>query len=124
MRLLPLITRDPSSGGELIVTRLESLDSGVVIQGHFSLGWIGRLTPEQIDLVGVLLKNRNNLQKVANELGVAYNTARSRLDGIVAALGGDGAGAGAGDGATQEVIGKLESGELSFDDALKALKGD
>jgi len=46
--LNPLITRDPVNGGELIVTRLESPESGVVIKGAFSIGWIGRLTPEQL----------------------------------------------------------------------------
>ncbi len=43
-----LITRDPVSGGELIVTRLECPDSGIVIEGQFSLGWIGRLSREQL----------------------------------------------------------------------------
>ena len=42
-----LITKDPVSGGELIVTRLECPDSGIVIEGQFSLGWIGRLSREQ-----------------------------------------------------------------------------
>src|SRR5215813_7475888 len=54
--LPPLITRDPVSGGELIVTRLESPRSGVVIEGAFSLGWIGRLTPEQLEFAGLLVR--------------------------------------------------------------------
>ena len=86
--LHPLITRDPVSGGELIVTRLECPASGIVIEGRFSLGWIGRLTVEQLEFAGLLVRHRGNVQKVAAELGVAYNTARNRLDDIVAALGG------------------------------------
>src|SRR5579875_2377843 len=85
--LNPLITHDPVSGGELIVTRLESPDSGIVILGRFSLGWMGRLTPEQLEFVGLLVRNRGNVQRLAAEIGVAYNTARSRLDDIVASLG-------------------------------------
>ncbi len=54
----PIITRDPISGNELIVTRLESPQSGIVIEGQFSLGWIGRLTREQLDFVELLVKNR------------------------------------------------------------------
>src|SRR5262245_50911822 len=87
MPLYPLITRDPVSGGELIVTRLESPQSGLVIEGAFSLGWIGRLTPEQLEFVGHLVRNRGNVQKVAADLAIAYNTARSRLDDVVAAMG-------------------------------------
>src|ERR671933_2112158 len=83
-----LLTKDPVTGRPLIVTRLESPESGIVIEGDFSLGWISRLAPEQLDFVGLLLTNRANVQKVASDLGVAYNTARARLDEIVAALGG------------------------------------
>src|SRR5919108_5375026 len=86
--LHPLPTRDPVSGGELIVTRLECPASGIVIEGRFSPGWIGRLTIEQLEFAGLLVRHRGNVQKVAAELGVAYNTARNRLDDIVAALGG------------------------------------
>ncbi|HEX4214344.1 MAG TPA: DUF2089 domain-containing protein [Candidatus Dormibacteraeota bacterium] len=85
--LLPLPTRDPFGDGELIVTRLES-QTGVRIEGHFSLGWIARLTPEQLEFAGLLLRHRTNLQKLAAELQIGYNTARSRLDEVVAALDG------------------------------------
>src|SRR5437660_6650464 len=84
----PIITRDPVSGNELIVTRLECPQSGIVIEGQFSLGWVGRLTREQMDFVELLVKNRGNIQRMAAELDIAYNTARSRLDEIVTALGG------------------------------------
>src|SRR2546425_9015399 len=82
----PLITRDPVTGGELIVTRLECPESGIVIEGKFSLGWMARLDPEQLAFVGLLVKHRGNIQKLAVELNVAYNTARNHLDDIVDAL--------------------------------------
>ncbi len=62
--MYPLLTRDPITGGELIVTRLESPDSGIVIEGRFSLGWIGRLSPEQLTFVELLVKNRGNIQRL------------------------------------------------------------
>ena len=127
MALVPLITRDPVSGDELIVTRLESPRTGLVITGTFSLGWIGRLTPEQLDFVGLLLRSRNNLQKVANDLGVAYNTARSRLDEVVAALGGGVSEPDPNEHAKRDVLDKLAAREVGFDEAmaqLKALKGE
>jgi hypothetical protein len=119
-RLLPLITRDPSTGGEMIVTRLEGVESGVVIEGRFDLGWIGRLTREQLDFVGLLLKYRTNLQKLADELGIAYNTVRSRLDEVVEALGAQSEPMPRVD--AKAVIDRLASGELSVDEALAALR--
>jgi hypothetical protein len=117
----PIITRDPVSGNELIVTRLESPQSGIVIEGQFSLGWIGRLTREQLDFVELLVKNRGNIQKLAQDLDIAYNTARSRLDEIVTALGG----APEGDGRANRriVLDRLAAKEISVEEAMQMLKG-
>jgi hypothetical protein len=118
--LHPLITRDPVSGGELIVTRLECPESGIVIEGRFSLGWIGRLTIEQLEFAGLLVRHRGNVQKVAAELGVAYNTARNRLDDIVAALGGPTEGEERPD--RLEALNRLAAGEIDFAEAMRLLK--
>jgi hypothetical protein len=117
----PLITRDPVSGSELIVTRLESPQSGIVIEGRFSLGWIGRLTREQLDFVELLVKNRGNIQKLAADLDIAYNTARSRLDEIVTALGGAPEGNNRVD--RRLVLDRLAAKEISIEEALRQLKG-
>lgn len=125
--LLPLITRDPVSGGELVVTRLESPRSGLVIEGAFSLGWIGRLTPEQLEFVGRLVRSRGNVQKVAADLNIAYNTARNRLDDIVAAVEAPQQDARV-DQEEEErerrmaVLRRLSMGEIEFDDALRLLE--
>jgi hypothetical protein len=57
----------------------------------FTLGWMGRLTPDQLEFVGQLVRHRGNLQKLAAELQIAYNTARNRMDEIVTALEGSSA---------------------------------
>ena len=119
--MYPIITRDPVSGNELIVTRLECPQSGVVIEGQFSLGWIGRLTREQLDFVELLVKNRGNIQKLAAEMDIAYNTARSRLDEIVTALGG----APESDGRVdrRHVLDRLAAKEIGVEEAMRLLKG-
>ena len=111
------------TGGELIVTRLEGPESGVVIEGEFTLGWIGRPSPEQLDFVGALLRNRGNVQRLAAELNVSYNTARNRLDDIVTALGGT-AEQEPGGPERSEVLQRLSAGEISFDEAIAQLKGE
>jgi hypothetical protein len=105
----------------LIVTRLESPQSGIVIEGQFSLGWIGRLSREQLDFVELLVKNRGNIQKLAADLDIAYNTARSRLDEIVTALGGTPESNGRVD--RRLILDRLAAKEISIEDALRQLKG-
>ncbi|NWG22277.1 MAG: DUF2089 domain-containing protein [Chloroflexi bacterium] len=83
----PVITSCPVCGESLTVTRLECGTCHTAIEGHFSLGRLGRLSREQLDFVELLVKNRGNINGVASDLKVAYNTARSRLDDIVATLG-------------------------------------
>jgi hypothetical protein len=117
----PLITRDPVSGEELIVTRLECPASGVTIEGRFSLGWIGRLTREQLDFVELLVMYRGNIQKLAQEMNIAYNTARSRLDGIVTALGGTSENEVASD--RRAILDRLAAKEISVEEAMRLLKG-
>ena len=118
--MLPLITKDPVTGGELIVTRLECPQSGILIEGKFSMGWIARLTPDQLAFVGLLVKHRGNLQKVAVDMDVSYNTARNRMDEIVEALDNLPARKAAVD--RTAVLERLSAGELSFEEAMYLLK--
>ena len=117
--LHPLITRDPVNGDELIVTRLEGQRSGIVIEGRFSLDWIGRLTPQQLTFVGLLVKHRGNIQRLAAELNVAYNTARNHLDEIVALLEYPPEHEDASD--RSNILEQLSKDEISFEDALDLL---
>jgi len=121
-RLLPVQPRDSFDGGRLVVTRLENLETGTVIEGRFDLGWVGRLTREQLDFVGLLVKHRANVQRLAGDIGIAYNTARARLDEIVQAVGGsvdEGAASDPSPAASvDEVLDGLASGAI---DAAKAI---
>ncbi len=116
----PLITRDPVTGGELIVTRLECPESGIVIEGKFSLGWMARLNPEQLAFVGLLVKHRGNIQKLAVELNVAYNTARNHLDDIVDAL--EKPPRHKDHPSRLETLSRLSAGEISYENAMRLLK--
>ena len=128
-RLTPLPTRDPFGGGEVVVTRVEVPATGTVIEGTFGLGWIGRLTPDQLDLVGLLLERRNNLQRLAGDLGVAYNTVRARFEEVVAAVGGVAAPADTdpvpvSEAERRAVLQQLAAGDISVEDARTRLAGE
>ncbi|MBC8160419.1 MAG: DUF2089 domain-containing protein [Roseiflexaceae bacterium] len=115
-----LISTCPICDGALHVERLGCEQCDTHLEGHFSLGWIGRLNRDQLGFVELLVKNRGNINGVAADLRVAYNTARSRLDDVVAALGY----AAPADTRVERrvVLDKLAAKEISVEDAMKLLK--
>jgi hypothetical protein len=63
------------------------------------------------------------LQKVASELGVAYNTVRSRFDDIVEAVGGTAEFEPGVEVGREEILTKLADEELTFEEAMEQLRG-
>lgn len=92
-------------------------------RGYLQLGVDLSLDTGATGIRGVLVRHRGNVQKVAAEMGVAYNTARSRLDDVVAALGE----AGQRDTNDQErrndALQRLAAGEIAFAEAMRQVKG-
>lgn len=119
--MYPVPTTCPVCSGTLQVERLRCETCATALEGHFSLGWIGRLSREQLDFVELMVKNRGNINGVAGELKIAYNTARSRLDEIVSALGGVPEDNGRAD--RRGVLDRLAAKEISVEDAMRLLKG-
>ena len=120
--MYPLLTTCPVCGGPLHAVRLSCGECHSSLEGEFTLGWLGRLSREQLEFVELMVKNRGNINGVAGELKIAYNTARSRLDDIVTTLGyappSDDAGPG-----RRAVLDRLAAKEISVEDAMKLLRG-
>lgn len=118
----PLLTRCPICQDELQATRLECVNCHGTVEGRFDLGGLGRLNRDQLQFVELLVKNRGNINKVADELSVSYTTARNRMDDIVSTLGYN-APASQGPSAERlEVLARLERGDVSPEEALEMLK--
>ena len=122
--MYPLLTTCPVCGGALHVERLGCDECHATLEGQFTLGWLGRLSREQLEFIELLVKNRGNINSVAGELKIAYNTARSRLDDIVEALGYSTV-LPETNGRTDRraVLDRLASKEISVEDAMKLLRG-
>lgn len=117
----PLLTICPVCNGPLHVERLACAACNTRIEGEFGLAWVGRLSREQLGFVELLIKNRGNINGVAADLKVAYNTARNRLDDVVAALG-YGVPLEAQRSDRRTVLDRLAAKEISVEDAMKLLK--
>ena len=119
-----VLGRCPVCGEEMLVSRLECHGCGSELHGRFSLGRLYRLSPEQMRFVEILLKNRANVLKAAEELGMPYTAARARLEEVMVALG---------FAVTPEetvptekkrdILDQLAQGKLTAEDAARLLKG-
>jgi hypothetical protein len=117
-----LPTTCPVCSGPFHAERLGCDRCHSALEGHFALGWLGRLNREQLEFVERLVKNRGNINGVAAELKIAYNTARSRLDDIVAALGYAVPSVREGP-SRRDVLARLDAGEISVEEATRLLQG-
>jgi hypothetical protein len=121
--MYPILTSCPVCSSELTATRLQCVTCGTAIEGQFALGRLGRLNREQLRFVELLVKNRGNINQVANDLQVSYTTARTRMDEIVAALGYPAPAPSEGVATERrEVLRRLEAGEINAEEALRLLK--
>lgn len=115
----------PVCGERMVLERLHCLHCGTVLEGTFALSPLFGLDAEQLRFVELLVKHQGNIQRVAEELGVSYRTARTRMDEIAAALG----------FALpeeprptpeqrREVLDALQEGRISVAEALRILRGE
>ena len=122
------ITSCPACHQPLQVTELTCEACDLRLSGHFERGCrFCALDPEQRRLLDVFLSCRGVIRDMERELGISYPTVRARIDGLLAALG-YGPGKTGAEGADeraarrQQILARLEAGELSADEAVAALK--
>ena len=63
------------------------------------------------------IRCRGNIKELERELGLSYPTVRSRLEALVRHLGLETG------GSPTEILGLLEKGEISVNEAVKMIKG-
>jgi hypothetical protein len=96
------------------------------LEGAFSLSPIFQLDTEQIRFVELLVKHQGNIQRVAEELGIAYRTARSRMDEIATALGyalPEGPRSRPTPERRREILEGVQAGRIATEDAVRLLHG-
>jgi hypothetical protein len=117
----PMPTRCPVTGEPLEVTRLRAPTSGVVIEGQFLPNEFALLDRENLDYLRLFVKVRGNLKEVERMLGVSYPTVRARFEQMLRALGYEAAPE-SGGSSRSDVLARLERGEISAEEATRALQ--
>ena len=112
---------------EMLVTRLRCPACSTELHGNFQLSRLSRLSPEQIAFVETLLKQRANVYRAAEELGISYSTARGRLDDVMRALGylpEEPAGRPLSSEQRRSILHALSEGRITAGQALEMLAGE
>ena len=125
----PVMGQCPIGGKPLHGTRLQCRNCDTAIDGHFTLGRLYQLSPEQLEFVETFVRCEGKINRVEQEIGLSYPAVRSRLIDVIRALGYE-----VGESATvqrgvpeevrREVLSQLRAGQLSADEALQILRGD
>lgn len=118
-----VLGRCPVCGEKLDVIRLHCAACDTTIEGTFENCKFCQLPTEQVEFIEVFLKCRGNIKEVERELGISYPTVRSRLEGVIQALGFK-AEPVVDDTKDQqrEVLNALSRGEITAEEAIKLLK--
>jgi hypothetical protein len=120
--------RCPVCDGTFYISELTCDECGSVLRGTFGTSRFNRLDKDQAHFLEVFLRCRGVLNGVEKELGISYPTVRSRLDAVLEALGlavpPEEAEARAKEKAAkrQEILDKLDKGEITAEEAKKALR--
>jgi hypothetical protein len=96
------------------------------LEGHFELGRLLQLTPEQLSFVETFIRCEGKITRVEQDLGISYPTVRSRLHDVIRALGYE---VGEeeplpGDARRQEILEDLGAGRVTSEEAIKLLRGE
>lgn len=121
----------------MAVTELTCTACDTVVRSRYAPCPFCRLAAEDQAFLLLFVRHRGNVKEMERELGISYWTIRGRLNEIIGLMGMDAADEGPGEGtpeqapprrtksssgATQAVLDRLRRGEISADDAAKALR--
>ena len=113
----------PICDEELRVTKLNCPNCNTNIEGEFSLCRFCQLSEEQKHFLEAFIRNRGNIKEIEKDLDISYPTVRNKLEDVIETLGYrprneeprmD----------RQDVLDRLEGGEISSEEAIKLLRGE
>ena len=112
----------PACNARLKVSRMLCGECGLVVEGDFTTSRLGLLPPAQQEFVEIFLASRGNIREVERVLGISYPTVRKRLDEVLTALGTNALQASEEQRQREEILSKIEKGELSAKEGARLLR--
>jgi hypothetical protein len=125
--MYPALNRCPVCKAELTVTRLHCSNCDTVVEGRFTTGTFGSLTPEQIEFIITFVRCEGKINRMQDEIGLSYPTIRNRLHEVIRALGFE-PGREESPEMTEErrsaILEDLSAGKISSEAAVRMLRGE
>lgn len=118
-----ILEKCPACQNAVIVTRIRCTRCDCEVIGQFQPTIFNRLSPESLAFVETFIRLRGNIKEMERELGLPYSTIRNRLDEVITELGFVHSGLkDARLASRREVLDRLESGEITAEDAAEELR--
>ena len=123
-----IATQCPICNGELVISRLSCSQCQSRIETELAFDPLMRLPEDMRQFALVFLRCRGNIRDVEKELGISYPTVCKRLDLLNDLLAGksiaqSGNGQSPRRNSRDEILARLERGEITAKQAAEALKG-
>ena len=123
-----VIGQCPICQHQLHVTRLQCRHCDTSLEGHFALGRLYQLSPEQLDFIELFVRCEGKINRVEQEMNMSYPAVRARLREVIEAMGyevGEASKtASISEEARREVLAELNAGHLTVEEALQILRGN
>lgn len=120
----PVIGQCPICGHSLSVTKLHCRNCDTVVEGHFALGRLYHLSPEQLRFVETFIRCEGKITRVEQEMGLSYPAVRARLNEVIRALGyevGEGDKEPVSAEMRQAILTELSEGKITAEEAIQLL---
>jgi hypothetical protein len=108
-----------AQGAAVVVERVRIPEKGIAVEGEFTLPELARLTLEDQVFIVAFLRSHGSIKEMEQTFGVSYPTIKARLNrisGLLNFVENDPAPSRA------EVLARLKAGELSAEEAIRALE--
>ena len=109
----------PVCSNTTFVTEVHCDNCNTTISGSFSLCTFCKLTRDQKEFAEIFIRNRGNIKEIEKALSISYPTVKGKLDNLIEAL--DNIAEPTSSQLNIEVLERLNSGEISADEAYSLL---
>jgi hypothetical protein len=123
----PAPARCPICDSELTVVRMHCPSCDTSLEGQFASGQFPNLSAAQIEFITTFVRCEGKINRVEQEIGLSYPTIRNRLHEVIRAMGyepGKEDSPDVSEDTRRTVLDDLETGKISVDDAMRALRGE